>query len=421
MKKSNLTVLFCYFVAALNGQTYWTTVPAALPTAESAKLGTNNGKCLQLVTNDSTRMEISGLGDIKVLKFATSSITNDRPVVVTPSGTFKAINIGGSSNFDTYCGVGPMPWYEGGNYVYSSSSSGNVIGTCNDVPFILKSYNTPLVYLATDGNVGIGSGNNAPSAALDILESGEHMKIWGGGMSSTTDFVLQTGSTDNFFVTRGISSTNLSIVNDKVGIGTTAATTKLHVEAGSSDGILNKTNSGSTKAICVNNTSINRDMFYVLGSGKTVVGNEANSSNAAHLNINVAGSSTPINALDIYDSYTNKVNFRVKSDGTVFCRELRVLVTTSTFPDFVFESNYELMSLHAREEFVKRYKHLPHVKSGRQIESEGLSLHDLTSVLRNVEELTLYTIQLNRRVEQLESENKLLRDNIRALTELVKK
>lgn len=139
--------------------------------------------------------------------------------------------------------------------------------------------------------------------------------------------------------------------------------------------------------------------------------------NQAMVNINVAGASgAPVNAFDIFDQYTGVVNFRVKSDGSVWCRELTVELSTNAFPDFVFDDSYKLQSLKQREEYVIRNKRLPYMLSAKEVESNGASLTKvMTGILQNTEELTLYLFELNKKVEKLSMENAELKEKVNKL------
>ena len=79
----------------------------------------------------------------------------------------------------------------------------------------------------------------------------------------------------------------------------------------------------------------------------------------------------------------------------------RVKVTQTTFwPDYVFESDYKLASLSEVEAFIKANKHLPDVPAAAKVEKEGLDVGDTQAILlRKIEELTLYIIDLNKKVE----------------------
>jgi len=100
---------------------------------------------------------------------------------------------------------------------------------------------------------------------------------------------------------------------------------------------------------------------------------------------------------------TGNNQIALNSNGTIRAREVRV--DLQTIPDYVFAEDYELMPLEELGEFVKTNKHLPGVKSESQFEEEGsISLTEMNlKLLEKVEELTLYILQQEKRILQLEA------------------
>jgi hypothetical protein len=71
--------------------------------------------------------------------------------------------------------------------------------------------------------------------------------------------------------------------------------------------------------------------------------------------------------------------------------------------DYVFKPNYKLMPLPEVEQFVKTNSHLPEIPSATEITKNGLSMGEMQNkLLQKVEELTLYAIQQNKKIETLE-------------------
>ncbi len=91
-------------------------------------------------------------------------------------------------------------------------------------------------------------------------------------------------------------------------------------------------------------------------------------------------------------------------------RARRVLVNATPWADYVFESTYNLMPISQLEEYITTNKHLPNMPTAEEVEKEGADLGEINRVLvEKVEELTLYIITLNKRMEQLEADNKVLK------------
>jgi len=75
-------------------------------------------------------------------------------------------------------------------------------------------------------------------------------------------------------------------------------------------------------------------------------------------------------------------------------------------PDYVFESDYQLLSLKETKAYITENKHLPEIPSATEIGENGIDLGDMNMrLLKKIEELTLYQIELLERLEQLESKS----------------
>ena len=90
----------------------------------------------------------------------------------------------------------------------------------------------------------------------------------------------------------------------------------------------------------------------------------------------------------------------------------KVKVTQTGWADYVFDPSYDLPSLKEVENFIKQNRHLPDVPAAAEIEKNGLDLGDnQTVLLKKIEELTLYIIQQNNRIDKMEEEMQSLRKN----------
>lgn len=86
-------------------------------------------------------------------------------------------------------------------------------------------------------------------------------------------------------------------------------------------------------------------------------------------------------------------------------RTRKVKVDMASWADYVFDKNYKLIKLNDLEKFIQRYKHLPDIPSAKEVEQNGLNLGENQALLlKKIEELTLYIIELNKRIEQLETQ-----------------
>lgn len=92
--------------------------------------------------------------------------------------------------------------------------------------------------------------------------------------------------------------------------------------------------------------------------------------------------------------------YKLDINGKIRASEI---VVNTTGADFVFENSYVLMPLGVLEQSIKKNKHLPGISSASEMKKDGVGLAELNiSLLQKTEELTLYIIDLNKRIELLE-------------------
>lgn len=182
------------------------------------------------------------------------------------------------------------------------------------------------------------------------------------------------------------------IINDgggQVGIGTTTPTNTLDVNGGVNahseshfwQGVYADPHDGTAYAVKI-------------GGGGIAVGG-----NAVFTNGNVGiGTTTP-------------GNYKLAVEGIIGARKLKI--TAGSWADYVFDSSYELKPLDQVEKFIAENKHLPDVPTTEEIKKEGMDVGDNQALLlKKIEELTLYMIEQNKK---LEVQNKQLEEQARQL------
>lgn len=108
----------------------------------------------------------------------------------------------------------------------------------------------------------------------------------------------------------------------------------------------------------------------------------------------------------------------------ILTEKIRVAQYGSTdwaqWPDYVFEEDYEIMSLNELSEFITTEKHLPHVPSEKEVKENGVDLLEMdAAILKSVEELYLYTLELHDENQQLTETNQALFDQLEKLTKRI--
>ncbi len=102
-------------------------------------------------------------------------------------------------------------------------------------------------------------------------------------------------------------------------------------------------------------------------------------------------------------------DYNVKVNGKILCEGLAVK-NSSDWPDYVFEEDYELISLPDLEKYILENKHLPGVKPESVIRKEGYEVNEMIKLsFEKIEELTLHLIEANKKIENLRKEIKTLK------------
>ena len=95
---------------------------------------------------------------------------------------------------------------------------------------------------------------------------------------------------------------------------------------------------------------------------------------------------------------TNMAGYNLLVGGKVMCEELKIkLKTAANWPDYVFASDYKLISLDSLSTYIDANCHLPNVPSAQEVEENGIMAGEMNGLLlKKVEELTLYMIEQNK-------------------------
>lgn len=110
-------------------------------------------------------------------------------------------------------------------------------------------------------------------------------------------------------------------------------------------------------------------------------------------------------------------NFVVYADGHVRARDIKVTLNPLTHGDFVFEKNYVLMPLNELENYYNLNHHLPNVPSTSEVEkNNGINLGEMSEIqLVKIEEMTLYIVDLNKKLNQLAEKIEMQQKEIKEL------
>jgi hypothetical protein len=74
----------------------------------------------------------------------------------------------------------------------------------------------------------------------------------------------------------------------------------------------------------------------------------------------------------------------------------------SNWPDYVFDKNYQPVTLDSLRQFLVSYRHLPDMPAAADVEKDGIDLGEMNKrLLKKVEELTLYALDAHEEIVEL--------------------
>lgn len=105
--------------------------------------------------------------------------------------------------------------------------------------------------------------------------------------------------------------------------------------------------------------------------------------------------------------------YRLAIAGNMIAEKI-VIKNQQRWPDYVFAKDYSLPSLQELEVYINQHQHLPDMPSAETVKEKGVDLEVMnSSLLRKVEELTLYLIRLDKENKELKAEVNAIRACIR--------
>lgn len=322
--------------------------------------------------------------------------------------------------------------------------------TNNKTPFKVEA-NAPSnsLLVESSGDIGVGTANpvlemhikdgDTPGIRLEQdNSSGFAAQAWDVAGNETSFFVRDAtnGSTLPFRIRPGAPSNSLYVnTNGNIGLRTTSPSSQLHVNESSSNtaATITLANSGNgtswefvhrahvDEALAINNPGLPGAEFIFTQDAKLGVAtvpdtqlhvNENTPNTAAKITLANSGNSTSWEL--VHRAHVDQA-FAINNPGRPGAElilsqngdltipgNITVGGTQLNVPDYVFDSSYKLMPIAELKTFIQDYKHLPDIPSESEVKQSGVNVTMFQMMLlKKIEELTLYTLEQDKQINQL--------------------
>lgn len=106
--------------------------------------------------------------------------------------------------------------------------------------------------------------------------------------------------------------------------------------------------------------------------------------------------------INVYDPDNMNPSYSLCVHGGILTDKIKIK-NYSDWPDYVFNSGYPLMPLSDLKDYIYKNRHLPEVPSKKNVIEEGVEIGQMQDILlKKIEELTLYILQQQETMEELE-------------------
>ena len=282
-------------------------------------------------------------------------------------------------------------------------------------------------FLTTSDKVGIGITN--PAFGLEVGSSNytisRFKRLGSGGGAAVqianaqgTQWSVAVGANNHFGISKSadpFGSQFIILDNGKIGINDITPSFMLDLDAGGGSNTLARFKGSFTgpQGIQVERSGGDKIRLVANYSG---YGGGLESTSALRFSVNGNTQSNPalyINANGQTGIGTTSMgSHRLAVDGSVGAREIKVEV--GTWSDFVFKSDYELRSLKEVEDHINEKGHLPEIPSEAEVTANGINLGEMNAkLLQKIEELTLYLIEQNKKLDAQQAEIEQLKEQVK--------
>ncbi|WP_255038132.1 hypothetical protein [Lacihabitans soyangensis] len=231
------------------------------------------------------------------------------------------------------------------------------------------------------------------------------------GVNNVGDFNVSMGYAAGQFNTTGVSTISIGGYAN----GHSASTTNSNCTfVGTQSGTWTGTNHAAPTTVVnnlTNSTAIGYQAQVTVSNALTLGGVGAN---AVKVGIGMHNPQYPLDVKGVvnmrvaYNSPSMKINDRdfmgIGESGEFWVSNFKMKYDNEAqWSDKVFEKGYKFLSIKELDEFVNKNKHLPNIPSAKEVVQNGVDNTEMTSkLLEKIEEMSLYIIQLEKRLSKVE-------------------
>ncbi|QKX06796.1 hypothetical protein HN014_18370 [Aquimarina sp. TRL1] len=265
----------------------------------------------------------------------------------------------------------------------------------------------------TSGAVIVQNPNNKnATSALSWWNSTARLRIGGSGIGSDNGFLIQgTGEKKLLEINDGLARVfNPNNRNANLALSWWNNTARLRIGGsgiGSDNGLLIQgagekkileINDGLARVFNPNNRNANLALSWWNNTARLRIGGSGIGSDNGFV-IQSVGEKELL-------KLTHSGNLAIY--GKIESKEVKISLTPTA--DFVFENDYKLPTLQFIENYIKENKHLPQIASATEMKKNGVNIGQFQiQLLQKIEELTLYTISQDKKLNYQNSEIKKLK------------
>jgi len=364
-------------VTTVNGVS---SAPITLPIPDFSEIDESVTNEIQVLTLNGNTVSLSLGGG----SFTLPTLTDTDQQTLALNGNVLSILNGNSVTLPTFTNTDSQSLTLNGNTISISGGNTITLPTLTDTDQQTLALNGNVLSILNGNSVTLPTFTNTDSQSLTL--NGNTLSISGGNSITipTPTFAVIPGT--NTTISGNGSTTSPFQIN--------AIDTSLYAN----DGAINQaTTTNNNRKVNLNNRNLWFDTTNSTSNGKLYIG------------------STP-------NFPSTSGNYKLFVEGGIMTEKVKVaLRNTSNWADYVFEKDYKLLPLNEVEKFVKINKHLPGVQSAKELAENGIDVAEMQSKqMEKIEELTLYIIEQNKKLEKQNDEIQTLKTQMSLLIQKMK-